>query len=145
VKFILYILVLVPSILSFGQDKKSNYLNFKVLCAAGAQTSLEIESFKHFNEIKNYISIREKLFSDNLMDQVLSVILLTHYSDIGEIVLTNKERQKIKIISKSKYRFHLCFTCLSSEDGTLRQLFSGRRQFTYELVKGTMLDIFPRS
>jgi hypothetical protein len=144
-KFILYILVFFSSILSFGQNKNSNYLNFNVWCGAGAQTSLEIETFKHFNEIKNYSSIREKLFSDNLLEQVLSVILLTHYLEIREIMLTDKEQQKIKSISKSKYRFHLCFTCLSSEDGTLRQLFSGRRQFTYELVKGTMLDIFPRS
>jgi hypothetical protein len=139
------ILVLFFSNLSFAQIRDGNCIYIDVSCAAGAQTSLEIKKFKLFNDVKDYRSIRERLFSDNPLDQVLSVILLSHYSKRGEILLTYIEKRKIKKISKSKYRFHLCFTCLTSEDGTLKQLFSGRRKFTYELVKGTMLSTFTRS
>jgi len=76
------------------------------------------------------------------MEQVLSAMLLKHYSSTGVVEVSKQEQEKIDQLAKSKRRFFFCFTCTSSEDGTLKQLFAGKKHMTYELVKGTMLNSF---
>ena len=134
--------VLLLSVFSWGQDKEAEAIRFAVTCAAGAQTSPEIETFKQLHEQKDYKTIREKLFVGTSMEQVLSVMLLKHYSSNGVIEVSKPEQEKIKQLAKSKRHFFFCFTCTSSQEGTLKQLFAGKKHMTYELVKGTMLNSF---
>ncbi|MBB1287081.1 hypothetical protein HRH25_22060 [Flavisolibacter sp. BT320] len=138
----LSIAILLFSIFSLAQDKEANAIRFAVTCAAGAQTSPEIETFKQLHEQKDYKTIREKLFAGSPMEQVLSAMLLKHYSSTGVIEASKQEKEIINQIAKSKRRFFFCFTCTSSEEGTLKQLFAGRKHMTYELVKGTILNSF---
>ncbi|HZH35637.1 MAG TPA: hypothetical protein VEX65_00070 [Flavisolibacter sp.] len=138
----LSISVLFFSVFSSAQDSKAEAIRFAVTCAAGAQTSPEIDAFKQLHEKKDYETIREKLFAGSEMEQVLSAMLLKHYSSTVVVDVSKQEQEKIDQLAKSKRRFFFCFTCTSSEEGTLKQLFAGKKHMTYELVKGTMLNSF---
>jgi hypothetical protein len=141
-KVFLSLCVLLFSAFSWGQNKDVEAIHFAVTCSAGAQTSPEIETFKQLHEQKDYKKIREKLFVGNPLEQVLSAMLLKHYSSNDLVEVSKPEQEKIEQLAKSKRRFTFCFTCTSSEEGTLKQLFADKRRITYELVKGTMLNSF---
>ena len=141
-RMFLAISVLLFSVLSRAQNKEAATIPFLVTCAAGAQTSPEIEAFKQLHEKKDYKAIRENLFSGSSMEQVLSAMLLKHYSSTGVVEVSKHEQEKIDQLARSKRRFFFCFGCTSSEEGTLKQLFAGKKHMTYELVKGTMLNFF---
>jgi hypothetical protein len=138
---ILLLLFLLLTSMTSGAQNEDFRIRFAVTCGAGAQTSNEIAAYKQLNEQKDYKSIREKLFTGNPLEQVLSVILLKYYSSTAVIELTKQEFKKIEQITKSKERFSLCFTCTFAEEGTIKQLFANKKEATYYLVKGTMLNI----
>lgn len=138
----LVIPVLLLSFISRSQSGEKGTIRFAVTCSAGAYTSPEIEDFKLLNEQKDYKTIRSKLFAENWKEQVLSAILLKHYSSTGRIELSKQELEKVHQIAKSGKRFFFCFTCSFSEEGTLKQLFAGKYQVVYDILQGTMLKTF---
>jgi len=141
-KVFLSLCVLLFSVISWSQDKEAEAMRFAVTCSAGAWTSTEIETFKLLHEQKDYKTIRNKLFAGGEMEQVLSAMLLKHYSSTGVVEVSKQEQEKIGQLAKSKRRFFFWFGCTSSEDGTLKQLFAGKKHMISELIKGTMLNSF---
>ena len=139
-RILLFSYILLSSFLSWSQNKHKKEIFFGVVCGSGAQTSEEIRSFKLLYELADYRKIREKLFDGSSIEQVLSAILLKYYLSTNTFNLTEPEKKKIDQLSKSRTRFEICYTCLYTRKGTLKQFFSEKDQVNYQLVKHAMLN-----
>lgn len=136
-KCIVFLLSIFLSCTCIGQSEKEK-LYIKVICGAGTQNSEEIESFKLISSAKDSAEIRNKLIVGSDIEQVLSAILLLHYSSNGIFKLSHNELTKIKILSKSRRKFILCFTCTYHEEGTLKKLFK-QKLAAFEIIKQYLL------
>jgi hypothetical protein len=124
----------------------------KVGCGYGGETSNEFREYKNLIDSKGYNTIREKLNSLSLFDQLLSAISLEELSAQG--ILTQNEKDIVSKIKLSNKVYYLCNGCTGHYSSPIYEIFkhdpddkSPRNDlelFKYELgFKGEGLKLLP--
>jgi len=127
----------------YAQKQKDDQIFFQVFCGYDTETSQEIQTLQAVSGLKDSVTVRKLLLEGSDYEQVLSAILLSHYSFNGLLKLSPGEVDKIDAIAHSKRKFILCYTCTFYSEGTLKQLFNERRYSdSYEIIKNYLLNGF---
>jgi len=108
---------------SENPKRQSDTIFIGIGCGFAGSSSPEIISFRRLDSLKDYASIKEKLFGGSDLDNLIATILLTDYSLKKETILSNSEKNQISAIKKSKKNFYLCLGCTVHINDTFENIF----------------------
>jgi len=134
-KLLLTILVMLICKGGFSQKEAKFDAELYVSCGAAGYTSGDFKFFDSLIKSKNFKFLREKLFSQTLMDQILSVVTLEELSKNKFLVLNAYEILKITDVKKSDKSYKMCFTCVMHFNGKVSEIFIPQNQAQYEIIK----------
>ena len=125
------ILLFTSSILLAQENKyilhepQSQTSDFKILSSCGI-TGIDSEEFKYFRELifnKNYSEISNNLKSTNVLNRVISVIVLEELTNQKLFTPSKDEINAITVIKTLNNYYHLCSGCTTQSSGTVSSIF----------------------
>jgi hypothetical protein len=127
-------------------NEESDTLFIRIGCGIVGSYSPEILTFRRLDSLKDYASIKERLYRGSNIDKLIATIVLNVYSERKEIILSESERNQIMAIRSLKTRFYVCSGCTIHIDDTIDNMFLQMNgEFAllfsaYHIIKESIVD-----
>lgn len=100
-----------------------NEISISIACGIIGYTSPEVTTLKKLDSLKNYETLRQKLFNGSDLEKLVVTIMLEEYHSSNDITLSRNEIETMKNIKKSTQKYSLCYTCTVHVNGTFADVF----------------------
>lgn len=121
-----------------AQNQDSTVINLKIFCGYGGQTSAEVYTIQQLAISRDYAGLKEKLFSNNKAEVILSTVLIQELAAKHLIAVSVEEINRINSIRSWKYNYSVCYTCTGQFKGKIRNLLKDRLDPVYVLISTTV-------
>lgn len=121
-----------------AQNQDSTSIDLKIFCGYGGQTSAEVYTIQQLAISRDYAGLKEKLFSNNKAEVILSTVLIQELAAKRLIDVSAEEINRINSIRSWRYNYSVCYTCTGQFKGKIRKLLKDRLDPVYVLISTTV-------
>lgn len=121
-----------------AQNQDSTVINLKIFCGYGGQTSAEVYTVQQLAISRDYAGLKEKLFSNNKAEVILSTVLIQELEAKHLIDISAEEKKRMAIIRSWKNNYSICYTCTGQFKGKIKNLLKDRLDPVYVLISTTV-------